>query len=148
MYPHWHSRSHCDTTHVQLRLHFREFHVARGTKCSQKQTHILGNIYSICKANYKYSQLYPVNDWTTGSSMEMKAFKKWEKKKIKGKKKCLRTQKLQEKFLQSLLRNSIPNKTTQYIIKQKKKHRPKYILCLIKLCEMGNVLKPEFDQYT
>lgn len=78
----------------------------------------------------------------------MKAFKKWGKK-IKGKKKkkCLRTQKLLEKFLQSLLRNSIPNKTTEYINKQTK-HRPKYILCLIKLCEMGNVLKPEFDQYT
>lgn len=55
--------------------------------------------------------------------------KNGKKKKIKGKKKCLRTQKLQEKFLQSLLRNSIPNKTTQYIIKQKKKNIGQNTFC-------------------
>lgn len=44
--------------------------------------------------------------------------------------------------------NTKQNNTVHNQTKKKKKHRPKYILCLIKLCEMGNVLKPEFDQYT
>lgn len=46
------------------------------------------------------------------------------------------------KKLNTKQNNTVHNQT------KKKKHRPKYILCLIKLCEMGNVLKPEFDQYT
>lgn len=120
----------------------------RGTKCSQKQTHILGNIYSMCKANYKYSQLYPVNDWTTGSSIEMEAFKKWKKIKRKKEKENMSQNSKIAGEVSSKSSKRLNTKQNSTVRKQTKKHRPKYIFCLIKLCKTGNVLKPEFDQYT
>lgn len=61
----------------------------KGIRCSQKQIGFLGNIHSMCRANYKYSQLYPVNGWITWS-METEALSSHLSKRVKSGKNLLK----------------------------------------------------------